>query len=334
MHKQSIVLSAQLIELSGNPPTEIKLLPAGKFRAKDGRPKGLDAWTMDDTGATLILNSATNQKDRFLIDYDHQTLHAKTNGAPAPAAGWFSSLEWRKGLGLFATDVQWTEKAKQAIQAKEYRYISPVIHADTETGHVMSILMAAICNYPALDGLNDLAAAHFNLFQTSENPMNKEHLTALGLAEGADDSAILSAINALKERAAQVETLTAQVAELGTPDPAKFVPVEALTAMQTELAALSATVKQDNINKLIEPALADGRLLPALKQWAENYGKADYEGLAAFLTLAQPISALTRTQTGGIPPVPGLNALTAEERFAAKSLGLTDEEMINSREAA
>jgi phage I-like protein len=334
MHKQSIALSAQLIELGGNVPTEIKLLPAGKFRAKDGRPKGIESWTMDDTGATSILNSAINQTDQFLIDYDHQTLHAKTNGAPAPAAGWFAKLDWRKGLGLFATDVQWTDKAKSAIQAKEYRYISPVIQFDQQTGSVTGLLMAALCNYPALDGLNDLAAAHFNLFNQSEKPMNKEQLEALGLAEGADDAAILSAINALKTQAAKVETLTAQIATLAIPDPAKFVPVDAVTALQAQLATLTATVNADKISKLIEPALADGRLLPALKQWAETYGKADYEGLSAFLSLAKPIAALAGTQTGGIQPVPGLSALTAEEKDVAQALGLSDEEMIANREAA
>jgi phage I-like protein len=97
-----IALSAQLIELSGTAPTEFKLLPAGKFRAKDGRPHGLSGWVMNDTSANTLLSASTQQADKYLIDYDHQTLHSKTNGQQAPAAGWFSALAWRPDDGLYA----------------------------------------------------------------------------------------------------------------------------------------------------------------------------------------------------------------------------------------
>ena len=294
-HLQSIALSAQLIELGGTVPREIKLLPAGKFKAKDGRPQGLAAWNMTDGSATAILGAGTQQKDKYLIDYDHQTLHSKSNGQQAPAAGWFSVLSWRPKDGLYATDVQWTEAASKAIIAKEYRYISPVLTFNNKTGEVTNLLMAALVNYPALDGLNDLAAAHFNLYQ-SENPMNKEQLEALGLQEGADDAAILSAIMALKD---QTTALSAQVA---TPDPAKFVPISDMAELQHQLAELSAVVQADSINKLITPALADGRLLPAQKQWAEALGKSDIASLSAYLETAQPIAALSGMQTKGQAP--------------------------------
>jgi phage I-like protein len=298
---QSIALSAQLIELGGAVPTEIKLLPAGKFKAKDGRPQGLSNWVMTDASATAILAAGTQQQDKYLIDYDHQTLHSKSNGQQAPAAGWFSALQWRAKDGLYATDVKWTAAATKAITEKEYRYISPVLTFNQKTGEVTGLLMAALVNYPALDGLNDLAAAHFNLYQ-SEKPMNKEQLEALCLQEGADDAAILSAITALRESALQVTALSAQVAALQTPDPSKFVPLSDMAALQSELAALSAIVQADTINKLIEPALADGRLLPTQKTWAESLGKSDMTALSTYLETAQPIAALKNTQTGGQAP--------------------------------
>jgi phage I-like protein len=301
---QTIALSAQLIELGGSVPTEIKLLPAGMFKAKDGRPHGLPGWMMSDSSAQMILSAAQSQQDKFLIDYDHQTKYVSENGQKAPAAGWFGNLEWRPGIGLFATDVSWTSAATKAIEQKEYRYISPVISYNKDTGEVTGLQMAGLVNYPALDGLNDLAAAHF-LFQlsqtTSEKPMNKDHLAALGLQEGADDAAILSAITALKEKTTETAALSAQIEALKAqaPDPAKFVPIEVVNSIQTELAALSATVKADEISKLIEPALADGRLLPSLKTWAESLGKSDIAALSNFLAAAQPIAALKGTQTGG-----------------------------------
>lgn len=148
---------ASLTALEGQAPSSFRLMPAGTFKAKDGRPYGLQGWNLSDAAAWAIVGKAQRQQDRFLIDYDHATLNS--NGTRAPAAGWFSRLEWRPGDGLYAVGVEWTAAAQAAIQAKEYRYISPVLTYDPKTGNVTGLLMAAIVNYPAIDGLTDLAVA-------------------------------------------------------------------------------------------------------------------------------------------------------------------------------
>lgn len=70
---------------------------------------------------------------------------AAENGKPAPAAGWFKRLEWRDD-GLYVVDVRWTGAAKQAILAREHRYVSPVFTFDPVTGHVQRLVNAAITN--------------------------------------------------------------------------------------------------------------------------------------------------------------------------------------------
>ncbi|WP_438805125.1 phage protease [Sodalis sp. (in: enterobacteria)] len=57
---------------------------------------------------------------------------ARGNGQPAPAAGWYSQLEWVEGLGLFAVDVEWTERARTLIAAGEYRFVSPLFQYDRQ----------------------------------------------------------------------------------------------------------------------------------------------------------------------------------------------------------
>jgi len=321
-----IALSAQLIELGGTVPTEIKLLPAGKFRAKDGRPQGLPSWVMNDASASALLSASTDQADKYLIDYDHQTLHSKSNGQQAPAAGWFAELAWRPDDGLYAVDVEWTAAAAAAIEAKEYRYISPVLRYNPTTGEVTGLLMAALVNYPALDGLNDLAAAHFILQPTQALSMDIDELIErlrylLNLPTLATDADILAEIDKLKsliekdiaDDATETtsESLSVQLAQSQTAqadlsaqlqDPEHFVPAAVVAALQTELADLSALVKAENISKLINPALADGRLSPAQKDWALALGESHLESLAAFLESAQPIAALTGTQTKGLAP--------------------------------
>lgn len=141
------------------PVSTFRLLPAGRFRASDGRPEGIPSWFLDGTIASDLIRAASAQSVDFVIDFEHQTLHAEKNGKPAPAAGWFHKLEWRDGDGLYVTDARWTDKARQMLMAHEYRYISPVFQFNRKTGAVEKLLGAALTNNPALDGLTDLAAA-------------------------------------------------------------------------------------------------------------------------------------------------------------------------------
>lgn len=136
---------------------EFRILPAGVFRAKDGRPAHLPGWKIDAEIAQRVI-AASATVDDMVIDYEHQTINAEKNGQPAPAAGWFKRMVWRDGAGLFAVDVQWTDKAKAMIGAGEYRHISPVFPYNSITGEVQKIIGLGLTNNPALPGLANLAA--------------------------------------------------------------------------------------------------------------------------------------------------------------------------------
>lgn len=168
---------------------EVQLLPAGHFNAIDGRPKDAKRWYIDKAIARKLIQKIAGRKNALVIDYEHQTLSAMKSGQPAPAAGWFKKLVWREGKGLFAVDVEWTKKARRFIQAKEYRYLSPVLQYDKTTGAILNILNAAITNFPAIDGMNTLAAlnAQSNGFNPSTEvagltPEEKEISQKLGIA--------------------------------------------------------------------------------------------------------------------------------------------------------
>ncbi|MGC4077277.1 MAG: phage protease [Rubrivivax sp.] len=135
---------------------EIQVTPAGRFKPNDGRKIPVDAWHIDSTIATRVIDRFNARKTPLVIDYEHQTLRKETNGQPAPAAAWFKSLQWREGQGLFAT-AELTARAKAAIDAKEYLYFSPVFLFDPSTGDVTEVLMGAFTNYPAIDGMKPLS---------------------------------------------------------------------------------------------------------------------------------------------------------------------------------
>ena len=316
-----------LIELNGTVPTEFKLTPSGQFKAKDGRPFGIPGWTVTEKNANQIIAAASNIQDQTLIDYEHQTLYTRENGKQAPAAGWFKSMEWRSD-GLYALGVEWTEQAKQAIESKEYRYISPVLAYNKQSGEVTAVLMAALVNYPAIDGLTDLAAAHFNFNQTENFIMNKEQLALLGLDETATEEQINGALTALKAKSDKAASLETEITELkenpGNVDPSKFVPVETMTVLKNEVTALSKQISDKESGDLVAAALSDGQLLPAQKGWAESL---DVEALKAYLKTAQPIAALKQMQTDGKQfDDQGKAILTDEQIAVCSQMGIEPEE--------
>ena len=299
----------------------VRLLPVGTFRAADGsgRPTDAPGWRLDADIAGVLIARHNARASRRVVDYEHQTLNAAKNGQPAPAAGWITALSYQESDGLYA-EIEWSEKAAAMIAAGEYRYLSPVFPYDS-TGQVLDILMAGLTNNPGLDGLTDLAAlsAAFthDLPPDQENQPMKLLLAALGLAVTATESEAVAALDALKSQSGQVATLTAEISSLkaAAPDPAKYVPVDTVAAMQTQIAALKAGIEAKELDVMIEAGLSDGRILPEMEAWARTLNQAALKG---YLDKAQPIAALKGTQTGG-KPADGVDTnLPVQERCAAE----------------
>lgn len=311
MKRNSLDIAALTLEIDNAGP-RVQLFPAGRFSAADGTSR---SWYIDAALAQRLIDAARNQTNDYVFDYEHQTLNALKNGQPAPAAGWFKTLEWVEGVGLFAVDVRWTDRARAMIEAKEYRYVSPMFRHD-KAGNVVRLLNAAITNLPALDGMAELVAASF--ISREDNTMDEELLAVLcalfGLAAGATEEELKAKVAGLSEsvlKPAACSTLSdllskkdEEIASLSAtlPDPAKYVPVSAMKSMQDQLAALNTRVNDDEVNGLVTVALSDGRLLTDMEDWARELGKKDVAALRGYLKKARPVAALKGTQTGGKAP--------------------------------
>ena len=158
------------------------------------------------------------------------------------------------------------------------------------------------------------------------NELLKKLLAALGLPEDASEEQALSAIKALTDKPA----VAATTATTAAPDPAQYVPVAVVQELQTNLAALSASVHSRAVDDVIAPALGDGRLLPAEEAWARDTAKtpAGLASLTSLLKVRQPIAALASTQTKGQPPAAAAtdtHGLTADELAVAAACGMTPE---------
>lgn len=337
-----------------------KLLPFGQFRAVDGRPFDAPFWNTDNQIGAALASNVNAQKNSIIVDYEHQTLLSASNGQPAPAAGWIkpSQVVWRDNDGLYAK-IDWTEKATAHIAAHEYKYMSPVFLHE-KSGDVSGFVNMALTNNPALDCLGDLTAAlskHFNIHQNTEQKhMNKElHAllcATLALSENASEEQIQTALTQsvdkitdgkglaacsmtlpkfIEDNRAKIVALSAQPA---MPDASKFVPIEAVTQMQQEIVALkqeNETRKAQESGALIQTALKDGRLSPALQGWAEGLAKTDVAALSSYIATAPAIAALSTTQTGGLPPAGGGQGKLTEGQIAiCKQMGLSQEDYIKS----
>jgi phage I-like protein len=276
----------------------IQLLPAGEFRTTDTRPADVDAWRLDaESAAALIAASAA--KGKLVIDYEHQSLSATKNGQPAPAAGWFKTLEWREGQGLFATDVEWTDKARQMIQSGEYRYLSPVIDYDKSTGTVLRLISAALTNTPALDGMEEVTA----LKRVTPEGGDKSTADVAALIRSSQE--MLAALKAKTDEANQA---------------------------RAELAALRHQIDDQRLYALIDDALAGARLLPVHVDAALTLGRANFAALSALLDRPPLVPALLGMQTDALrrsgwnPDTPQRATLTAEERHVAALTGRTPQE--------
>lgn len=329
-HPRIAALSVDLV--GPKAPSEFRLIPAGRFKSADGsgRPAGIpDGWLMTAALANRLIVAAALRANDYVIDYDHQTLYAEKNGQPAPAAGWFKSMEWRDGDGLYATGVRWTAAAAARIHAGEYRYISPMFLYAAD-GSVIALLPTALTNNPGLDGLTDFYTAALSAYFPQEESPMKELLKALGLPETATEAEALAALSAL--RSAHTGELAALSAK--APDPAQYVSVAVLSATQSELAttraelvALKSTQHAAEVDKVVAAALTAGKLTPATEAWARELGQANLAALNTFITAAPVVVAPGKTQTGGDKPAGvGGASLTDAQLAVCKATGVAPED--------
>lgn len=141
---------------NGSMPTSAHILPLGPFRSKDGRPVEVAAWQLNETIAVRLIEKIRSRKTKTVIDYEHQTRFKELNRSTSSSCRLFWDMEWREE-GLFATGINWTQRAAAMIGAKEYLYTSAVFSYNKKTGEVLDILSFALTNTPALDDLDSLA---------------------------------------------------------------------------------------------------------------------------------------------------------------------------------
>lgn len=289
--KNTLVLICKDVE--GKVPAEIQVIPYGHHDT----PKG--PFTLDDEGARGIVAAFEAQTNDMVIDYEHQTIADPP--VEAPAAGWIKKLVNRGAEGIWAV-IEWTEKAKQYIANREYRYVSPVFLKRISDNRVIRLINVALTNQPNIDGMVPLAnKLGFEGDTNTKEATMKELWKLLGLSEDAKEEAAVAAVNKLRGdlEAKRVVVIANKgvLDALGLAESATeseiIGTIEAMKQSHTkiddvvkELSTLKAGLTQRDADGAVEMAMKEGKITPAQKDWALDYAKRDLEGFRVFVSKA------------------------------------------------
>jgi phage I-like protein len=328
---KSIQFAALAFELVDK--QRVQLLPANNFAAVDGRPRDVpDAkWKINELIAQRLLAELATRQNDIPIYYDHQDLHAKTNGKKAVAAGWVKpdAFEFQPDAGLFAIEPKWTAAAQAHMDADEIRYVSPLFAYNAD-GEITRLINFSLTNSPGISGMNSVAGLAESLYGDDPMSLAAKLQSALALAPGVTEAEILQAVTDLHAHSAQQTTRIAELNQQITtgstePDPDKYVSIAALQEVNQRLAALQQQTETDKKQALID-ANASKLATPSLKEWA---GKCSLVALQEYLTAAPEMPGLEGTQSKGQEPDTssgGTAALSAEDKTVMAALGMTEDE--------
>lgn len=303
-------LSADALAADGGEwPRWVKVTPRGEITTRDGR-----RYTFEPE--RLVARFAADGIE-VPADLDHEISKSAASGQRADAVGWVKQLEARQD-GTYAL-VDLLDTGKDALAKKTHRYVSPTFN-HTKEGVATWLHSIALVAAPAL-AMPAIASA--SLTSTQEQPMSKDIAKALGLAEGADEAACLSAIT----------TLTAGSVAKAVHDQA-LANLNAATQKVTDLTAqLAARDKADHdakVTALLDGALKDKKIVPAQREkyaalCATPEGLADVTALLAATPATLQASNLDdrRAETGDAPETGDLLAKANAEIKKAADAGLT-----------
>ena len=325
-----VALNAEL-PADGSVPEWVQLIPPGLDVAGiDGR-----AW-INDTPEAVVGHFLARQAEfgRDLpFDWVHATEIKAPQGEDAPASGWGKEMQVRDGGAIWAR-VEWTERGRNSITSKEYRYLSPVLIYEKATGRIVGISSVGLTNVP---NLNLKALNHALNRGVDPDSINREEqdmllkalCQALGLGENATQEQALAAVATLKNDHATA------LNQASNPSLDKFVPradydgaVSRANNAEQALSTLKQTQLDGEIDTAINAALEAGKITPASVEYHKGQCQSE-DGLKRFNAYVESQAVITadtgldkKTADGD----QGL-ALNAEEAAIAVMFGNSAEDL-------
>ena len=283
-------------------PDEIKILPLGTVHSQKGD------FVVDDESFDLINRHFENRGLDLVIDYEHQTL----KDVQAPAGGWIKKLV--KTNDAIAAQVEWTAKAKQYLENKEYKYLSPVVICRKSDGKAVALHSVALTNTPAIDGMfalvNSIDISSPDGAEGGNSMELKKIVALLGLPADATEADVEKAIQELKKQEKTEEVVANKTimdllelkGDAKTEDVAAKIMELKGTADKTNdemILELKRRMDERDAEELVTMALKQGKISAAQKAWAKEYALKDAEGFQAFVAKAPAVVPIGKTGSAG-----------------------------------
>jgi hypothetical protein len=219
---EGAILCRSRVQLAPTITGEAMYMPAGlqeitPFSGGVGKPIKIN---VDANGAAEIEAQRAHLAGKGrqpYFDFDH---------ADGPASFWIESFSWKPD-GIYAKG-EWTQRGKQSVEGKEYRYFSPVFYVDDKHGDPAKIQcrkgakanMGALINDPAFHNILPLWAKNASgdagdKQQTKEQQQMEENEIAALRANKAELEKQLAELKAKQEsgedKDAEVRAIQAEV---------------------------------------------------------------------------------------------------------------------------
>lgn len=164
----------------------------------------------------------------------------------------------------------------------------------------------------------DVLVAHASQAQTRFDQALASVAKAMGMSEGVTPEQLAAHASTLRKPEAPATAVT--------PDPAKYVPVDQVAAMSAQLKGLMA----ERATAMVDQAIKDFKVPPALKVWAEDYASRDEAGFKAYLDQTPVVVPPGATGPLGAPQ--NAEAMSAEDAAICSALGVKQEDYIKMRQ--
>lgn len=300
-----LVLAINRVAIPVEAPGRVFVMPRGAVESTTRN------FVVDAESEREILAALAGHGVQIPVDYDHATVELPRDGK-AIAAGWVTALTFADD-GVYA-DVEWTPAAARMIEEKEYRYLSPSVYVRKADSKAVGLHSIALTNKPAIRGMRPIVNSEAP--EARKDDAMKDIVKALGLPDGADEAAAVTAINTLAANArktpaagdnVELVSLRAEVAAIR--DNHKLT-ADALTSARAELQALRDNAALTAADERIALAIREGKLTDGLLANSAN-GNNFFRDLAkdeakwnAWYAI-QPVLAPPAGQRLAAPPAGG-----------------------------
>lgn len=158
-----------------NGEIDVHIAPIGEFKGSNSLgnpvPEKITKESLENLAEKL------NKGDEILADIDHQSCKPGVE-RDTRAAGWFYKFVVDPVKGLFAK-LKPTNKGKELIQSREYRYFSPTFILD-ENGSPTDLHSVSLTNLPAFKGhIKPILNSEPNIKESIEMEITKDDLIQL-----------------------------------------------------------------------------------------------------------------------------------------------------------